>query len=204
MNEILQHIPLSDVLLLLLAYLLGSIPFSLVVAYAAGAGDIRKQGSGNPGATNVARIAGKKAGVLAFLLDAGKGVLAVVLANRYGSAPPVALLAGGAAVIGHIFPVWLRFRGGKGVATTFAVLATLEYRVALVAMAIWLIIFMVGRISSLAAIFTMIATPGVALSFADKKGYALVYLTLFLAGLIILRHRENIRRLLAGEEKRLQ
>lgn len=203
MIEWVNNVFLSDVLLLVAAYLLGSIPCSLLVAYAVGAGDIRKVGSGNPGATNVTRIAGRKAGFLAFMLDAGKGLLAVYLAQELGMTRFIEFLAAAAAVLGHIFPIWLKFKGGKGVATTFAVLLILDWQTALLAMGVWLAVYLLLRISSLAAILAMAATPLLTLLVIEQKGYALLYLSLFLASIVIFRHKSNICRLLRGEEKKV-
>lgn len=204
MIEFINNVFLSDILVLIAAYLLGSIPFSMLVAFAVGAGDIRKVGSGNPGATNVTRIAGKKAGFLAFLLDAGKGLTAVYLAQQLGTFKAIELLAAGAAVLGHIYPVWLKFKGGKGVATTFAVLLILDWKVGLLAMGVWLAVYKLARVSSLAAIFAMVTLPLISLLVTDRKGYAFIYLTVFLAGLVIFRHKDNIRRLLRGEEGKIR
>lgn len=191
-----------SVSLLVLSYLLGAVPFGLIVARVCGKGDIRTQGSGNIGATNVVRVAGKKLGVLTLVLDAGKGALAVWVATYWGG-ETVAVYAGVAAVIGHVFPVFLRFKGGKGVATTLAVLLALNPWVGLATGAVWLLVFFSTRLSSLSAILAMMAAPSFAFLLSEQGATPLVYATLFLAALVILRHRANIRRLINGEEGRL-
>jgi glycerol-3-phosphate acyltransferase PlsY len=190
-----------DLSLVIFSYMLGSIPFGLVVARLSGKGDLRTQGSGNIGATNVVRVVGKKQGALTLLLDAGKGALAVVAA-RWVSGDSIALFAGVSAVIGHVFPVLLSFKGGKGVATTMAVLIALSPIVGLATGAIWLLVFFTTRLSSLSAILSMMAAPSIAFLFSEQGATPLVFATLFLGALVILRHRSNIRRLINGEEKR--
>lgn len=188
------------VLLPILAYLLGSIPFGLLIARTMGRGDIRKQGSGNIGATNVTRIAGKKLGLLTLALDGGKGALAVWLAKFYGS-EAVSAWAGFLVVVGHCFPVWLRFSGGKGVATALAVFLIYLWPLGLFACMLWLGVFMWRRISSLAALIAIGSSPLYALLIAgglDTPGFLL---SLGLALLIAARHRANIVRLIKGEEK---
>src|SRR5215468_8056150 len=131
----------------LLGYLLGSIPFGLLLTRAAGLGDIRKIGSGNIGATNVLRTGHKGLAAATVLLDGGKGTLAVLIASHWGG--EAAILAGCGALVGHLFPVWLAFKGGKGVATSLGVLLALDWRVGLIACATWLIVAFVFRYSSL-------------------------------------------------------
>src|SRR4051794_2669677 len=133
-----------------LAYLAGSIPFGLVLTRLAGHGDIRRIGSGNIGATNVLRTGDKKLALLTLLLDGAKGAAATLIAARFG--PAMAIVAAGASVIGHMFPVWLGFRGGKGVATALGVLFALSWPVGLAAAAVWLVTAVVTRYSSLAAL----------------------------------------------------
>lgn len=191
----------GDYLLVVLAYLLGSIPFGLVVSQIAGKGDIRKIGSGNIGATNVLRTGSKKLAFLTLLLDALKGVIAVILAKIFSEFHLVVLLCAIFSVLGHIFPVWLKFKGGKGVATTIAVLVSLFPLAGITVAAIWLIVFYFTRVSSLSAILSMTSAPVVAFFFVEQTGFGLVYTTLFLSIIVVIRHSSNIRRLVVGQEK---
>jgi glycerol-3-phosphate acyltransferase PlsY len=184
---------------LLLGYLLGSIPFGLLLTRAAGKGDIRDIGSGNIGATNVLRTGSKGLAATTLLLDALKGAVAVLLAARFGGGEAV-LWAGIGAVLGHNFPVWLRFKGGKGAATSYGVLIAAAWPVGLAAGAVWLIVAAVARISSLAALVSFAAAPLLATVLADPT---IVKLALVIAVLVFIRHHENIRRLLAGTEPRI-
>jgi glycerol-3-phosphate acyltransferase PlsY len=183
------------VLCAVLAYLLGSIPFGPVLTRLFGAGDLRKIGSGNIGATNVLRTGRRGLAAATLVLDGGKGALAVVLADHFG--PDTAIIAAGFSVVGHLFPVWLRFRGGKGVATTLGVLLALTPLAGIGACAVWLLVAALGRYSSLAALVA-IGTSPVAVWFLYDPARAI--LALVLALLVFLRHRENIERLAAGTE----
>jgi glycerol-3-phosphate acyltransferase PlsY len=180
-------------------YLFGSIPFGLLLTRLAGLGDIREIGSGNIGATNVLRTGSKGLAAATLLLDAAKGAFAVGL-FRYLGPPDAAIWAGLGAVIGHLFPVWLGFKGGKGLATGLGVLLTASWPVGLVSCGVWLVVAGLGRFSSLAALAAMVAAPVAALFLADGK---VAWLALAIAVLVIARHRENIRRLLAGTEPRI-
>jgi acyl phosphate:glycerol-3-phosphate acyltransferase len=182
----------------LLAYLIGSIPFGLVLTRLAGLGDVRQIGSGSIGATNVLRTGNKPLAALTLLLDGGKGAAAVLIARSVG--PDMAVVAGGAAVIGHLFPIWLRFRGGKGVATGLGVWLALAWPVGLAACATWLAVAALARYSSLASLVAIAAAPFYALYLADVQR---AQLGLLLAILIFLRHHENIRRLLTGREPKI-
>jgi acyl phosphate:glycerol-3-phosphate acyltransferase len=182
------------------AYLLGSIPFGLILTKVAGLGDIRKIGSGNIGATNVLRTGNKALAVATLLLDGGKGAVAVLVA-RYLYGPEAALIAGGAALLGHMFPVWLRFRGGKGVATGLGTLLAAAWPVGLIACGVWLLAAIAFRYSSLAALLAMAASPVAAWFLADHQ---VAGLALFLAVLVWLRHHENIGRLLTGQESKIR
>lgn len=193
----------TDFILLILAYFVGSIPFGLIITKASGKGDIRHKGSGNIGATNAVRVGGMKIGAVVLILDILKGIVAVVLARTYASADIVATLSAGLAVTGHIFPIWLKFKGGKGVATTFAVLTTLYYPVGLLSVLMWLAIFFYTRISSLSALLTMISMPTIAWFFADEQGYGLICLTFYLSALVVIRHKDNIRRMVSGQEEKI-
>lgn len=183
---------------LLLAYLLGSIPFGLIVTRLAGAGDLRSIGSGNIGATNVLRTGRKGLAALTLLLDAGKGVAAVLIAQRVN--PSYGDMAGLAAFLGHCYPIWLRFQGGKGVAACLGVLAALSWQVTLILVAVWAVTLALARTSSLASLAAAIAAPvaTVVLGRID-----LLPLVLALALLVVWKHRPNIGRLLAGTEPRV-
>jgi glycerol-3-phosphate acyltransferase PlsY len=182
-----------------LGYLLGSIPFGLFFAIAAGGGDVRKIGSGGIGATNVLRTGKKWAAAATLIFDAAKGATAILIA-RYFWGEFAGLVAALGAIFGHLFPVWLGFKGGKGVATAFGVLLTLYWPAALIAAATWLIVAIFTRISSLAALVTAVAAP-IYMYLFHQTGYAIV--TAVIAVLVIVMHRANIRRLLRGEEPRI-
>ena len=180
------------------AYFIGSIPFGLLLTRAAGLGDIRKIGSGNIGATNVLRTGSKGLAALTLLLDGAKGMAAVLLALRWGQEAGV--VAAGMAVIGHVFPIWLKFQGGKGVATAIGVLLGLSWQIGLLVCATWVLVAAIFRYSSLAALVAVAAAPLYAWYLADPP---LVELAIFVAALVWLRHHQNIRRLLKGEESRI-
>ncbi len=184
---------------LLLGYLLGSIPFGLLLTRAAGLGDIRAIGSGNIGATNVLRTGRKGLAAATLLLDFLKGAAAALIAARLAG-EAAALWAGLGAVLGHLFPVWLGFKGGKGVATSYGVLFGVAWPVGLAAGAVWLIVAAVTRLSSLAALAAFALAPVFAVFLADG---GVVKLMLAIAVLVFVRHHANIRRLLAGTEPRI-
>jgi glycerol-3-phosphate acyltransferase PlsY len=183
----------------LLGYLLGSIPFGLLLTRAAGLGDIRRVGSGNIGATNVLRTGNKALAAATLLLDGLKGAVAVLLAAWLGGHEAV-LWAGVGAVLGHAFPVWLGFKGGKAAATSYGVLIAAAWPVGLCAGALWLATAAVTRISSLAALVSFVLAPVLAAALADLT---IVKLALAIAVLVFARHHTNIRRLLAGTEPRI-
>jgi len=183
---------------LVFGYLLGSIPFGLLVTRAAGLGDVRNIGSGNIGATNVLRTGSKKLAALTLLLDALKGTVAVLLVRLY--APEAALLAGFGAFLGHLFPVWLGFRGGKGVATYLGVLIGLAWQGALVFAVVWLLVAFLARYSSLAALVAAVAVP-IALYFLGHHDTAILFA--IMSVIIFIKHHANISRLLAGTESRI-
>ena len=189
---------MSLLLALLLGYLLGSVPYGLLLTRAAGLGDIRAIGSGSIGATNVLRTGNKALAAATLALDAGKGAAAMLIA-RFLWGEEAALAAGFAAMAGHSFPIWLRFKGGKGVATAAGVLLVSAWWLGLAALTAWLAVFAATRISSAAALATCAVAPPLAFIFGDPS---LGLFCLGLAALIILRHRPNIARLLAGTEPR--
>ena len=179
-------------------YLLGAIPFGLVLTRLAGLGDIRKIGSGNIGATNVLRTGHKGLAALTLLLDAAKGAAAVLIGNLWG--PDITVIAGAGAFLGHLFPVWLKFKGGKGVATFLGILVGISWPVGLLACATWLATAAAFRISSLAALVAAILAPAFAWYLATQQ---IAEFAGFMTVLILLRHHENIRRLLRGKEPRI-
>jgi len=179
-----------------IAYLLGSIPFGLLLTRFFGGVDIRSIGSGNIGATNVMRTGKKWLGILTLLLDLGKGLVAVLFA-KYVYDENAAIIAGLFAVLGHIFPIWLQYKGGKGVATTFGVFLAINWGFALVILAVWLGVFLITRFSSLAAIVSICYSPVIAYV---MDGYLAALLCLILSALIIFTHRHNLARLLSGTE----
>ena len=183
---------------LVVGYLLGSIPFGLIVTRLGGKGDIRAIGSGNIGATNVLRTGSKKLAALTLLLDVAKGAAAVlIVAARFPQAVPYAATG---AMIGHLYPAWLRFRGGKGVATLLGVLIPLLPFAALVYALLWVGLLLVARISSLAGIVAAASAP---LTAAIVGRMDLLPMLLGFALLVIWKHRENIARLRAGTEPRV-
>lgn len=182
-----------------LGYLLGSIPFGIVIARALGLGDLRKIGSGNIGATNVLRTGNKPAALATLLLDSGKGAAAVLLARHFAG-DTAAMLAGGAAFLGHCFPVWLGFKGGKGVATFLGTLIALSWPLGLAACGVWALTALISRISSLSALMAAALSP--ILAWAMGRG-ELALVCIFMAGLIFIRHHANITRLLDGTEPRI-
>jgi glycerol-3-phosphate acyltransferase PlsY len=183
----------------LLGYLSGSVPFGLILTRLAGLGDVRHIGSGSIGATNVLRTGNKAIAAATLLLDAAKGAVPVLVAVWYVG-PGAALWAGTAAVIGHCFPIWLGFKGGKGVATSYGVLIATAWPVGLAAGAVWLGMAAFARISSLSALVSFAVAPVLAAILADSIVVKLAFVILVL---VFARHHENIRRLLAGTEPRI-
>jgi len=180
-------------------YLLGSIPFGLVLVRLAGLGDIRAIGSGNIGATNVLRTGHKGLALATLLLDGGKGAIAVLIA-RFVIGDDAVPLAGFAAVLGHNFPVWLGFKGGKGVATTLGTLMAASWPVGVACCVTWMLVAALFRISSLSALVALAASPIFAF-YASGTDMALMAAGMALLGFI--RHHQNIRRLLKGEEPKI-
>jgi glycerol-3-phosphate acyltransferase PlsY len=183
---------------ILLGYLLGSIPFGVLLTRASGGGDLRQIGSGNIGATNVLRTGRKGLAAVTLLLDLAKGAVAVLLADRLF--PGTAMLGGLAAFLGHCYPVWLKFRGGKGVATLMGIVVALHWPSGLVYAAVWLGLLAGLRISSLAGVTAAISAPVSAAFFGRID---LVLMLLALALIVLWKHRDNIDRLLSGTEPRI-
>jgi acyl phosphate:glycerol-3-phosphate acyltransferase len=190
---------MAPIVFLVPGYLLGSIPFGLLLTRAAGLGDIRRVGSGNIGATNVLRTGNKGLAAATLLLDAVKGAAAVLIAVWWGGQEAI-LWAGTGAVLGHAFPVWLGFKGGKAVATSYGVLIAAAWPVGLCAGAVWLVVAALARMSSLAALASFALAPIIAAILADTT---IVKLALLIAVLVFARHHTNIRRLIAGTEPRI-
>lgn len=186
-----------DILALALAYLIGSIPFGLLLTRAAGLGDIRTIGSGNIGATNVLRTGNKKLAAATLVLDMAKGVVAVMIAGALAEGSFFSGFAPLAAIAGHVFPVWLNFKGGKGVATAFGACLAFNVLVGFVGVLVWLLVFLYKRISSLSALVAISVIPVVAL--LTDGLLAACYLAP-VAALVIYRHRDNIARLKAHTE----
>jgi glycerol-3-phosphate acyltransferase PlsY len=193
--------PISVLTLVALgAYLLGSVPFGIVITRALGLGDLRKIGSGNIGATNVLRTGNRPAALATLLLDAGKGGIAVAISHNFGpnDATQIAALA---VFLGHLFPVWLKFRGGKGVATFVGTLLVLAWPVGLATCTTWMITFAIFQTSSPAALISALSTA----AWMIFLGYEhMMMLALLLAALILWRHSDNIKRLLAGTEPKFK
>ena len=183
---------------LLLGYLLGSVPFGIILTRLAGVGDLRQIGSGNIGATNVLRTGRKGLAALTLLLDAAKGAAAVLLADRLF--PGMGALAAAGAFLGHCYPVWLRFRGGKGVATLMGIVLALHWPLGLVFAAVWLGMLALLRVSSLAGMAAAVSAP---VGAAVAARFDLVLLLLALGLIVVWKHGPNIERLLAGTEPRI-
>lgn len=179
-------------------YLLGSIPFGLVLTRLAGLGDVRQIGSGSIGATNVLRTGSKALAAATLLLDAGKGAVAVLIAGRYGQ--DMAVMAAGGAMLGHCFPVWLRFRGGKGVATFLGIMLVICWPAGLACCATWLLVAAAFRYSSLASLAAAVLSPLYGWYFGD---WQIMLLAGAMAVLVVFRHHANIRRLVSGSEPKI-
>ncbi len=189
---------MMDYIAFALAYLIGSIPFGLILTRLGGYGDIRDIGSGNIGATNVLRTGNKKLALLTLFLDGIKSVIAIIIFYRPDFS--FLMLIGFAAMIGHCFPVWLKFKGGKGVATTFGVLLAAVPFAGMLAALTWILSAMAGRMSSLAALSAMIMAP--AYTYAIYGLYPAL-INVAISALVIVRHKENIKRIRAGTEPRI-
>ena len=181
-------------------YLIGTIPFGVLITRFSGVGDVRNIGSGNIGATNVLRTGRKDLALLTLLGDGGKGLVAVLVARALWG-PEAGVLAGGAAFVGHLFPVWLGFKGGKGVATFFGVMLAAAWPVGVLAAVTWIAVAFLSKYSSAGALTATALSPIYALLLHQPR--SIVALALLLALLIYVRHHENIARLLAGTEPRI-
>ncbi len=181
-------------------YLLGSIPWGLVLTRMAGMGDIRQIGSGNIGATNVLRTGNKFLAFLTLVLDASKGAVAALIFMQMSEL--AGIVAAFAAVVGHNFPVWLGFKGGKGVATTLGALVAVSWPVGVLTCCVWLIVAGAFRYSSLASILSIVASPVIAWWFGGGN-YPVAIMAAGLALLSVIRHKDNIRRLIKGEESKI-
>lgn len=181
-----------------LGYLLGSVPFGLILTRLAGKGDIRQIGSGNIGATNVLRTGSKLLAGLTLLADGGKGAVAVGLAGLLG--PDMAVLAGGGALLGHCFPVWLKFKGGKGVATFLGILLAIAWPVGIVCCLAWLAVAAITRYSSAASLAAALLAPLAAYWLAD---FQRMELALVMSVIVFARHYQNIARLIRREESKI-
>ncbi|UTW54254.1 glycerol-3-phosphate 1-O-acyltransferase PlsY [Kordiimonas sp. SCSIO 12610] len=189
----------ETIAIVILAYLLGSIPFGLVLTKMAGLGDVRDIGSGNIGATNVLRTGRKDLALATLLLDAGKGAIAVLVCTNFASME-LAPLAGSAAFIGHCFPIYLKFKGGKGVATFFGTLLAINPIVAVLSMLSWLLSALLFRISSLSALIASIAAP--VFAYVLIPNITWLY-TVFMTAVIFIRHKDNIGRIMGGTEPKI-
>ena len=183
-----------------LAYLIGSIPFGLIFGWLAGAGDIRKTGSGNIGATNVLRTGHRWAAAATLIADGGKALAAVLIAHAWFGLAPFPVIAGFGAFIGHVHPVWLAFRGGKGVASFIGIMLGMDWRIGVFVCASWLVTARAFHFSSLAALVTAVMTP---VYFAVAGELLFAALALALGMLIFVTHRANLVRLWRGEEPRI-
>ncbi|AIL65109.1 G3P acyltransferase [Rickettsiales bacterium Ac37b] len=186
---------------LIMSYLIGSIPFGLVIAKLVGIKDIRSHGSGNIGATNVLRVAGKTLGLITLSLDMLKGIIVVILVKRLIADDVILKLSMIAVIVGHIFPVWLKGKGGKGVATALASFLAYNYILGIIGIIAWLITFCATRISSLSAIIAFALLPVVTLMFLPNDGSFITIL--FVSSIVIIKHRSNITRLLNGTEGKI-
>jgi len=194
--------PLLTAGYLLASYLIGGIPFGLFIGRAVGGIDVRTVGSGNIGATNVLRAAGKSAAILTLIADCVKGLLPVLIAARLFPGDVIVALSGAAAILGHNFPVFLGFKGGKGVATSFGVVLAVMPWTGLVCLLAWIAAAALWRYSSLSALVAFALYPVITFAMRlDSQAFSL--LSLFVFGMIYVRHRENIKRLLAGTEPKI-
>jgi len=202
MTILINEVPLIYFVICLLGgYLLGSLPFGLILTRLAGQGDLRKIGSGNIGATNVLRTGNKPLALTTLLLDGGKGALAVLLAHVFFNDITLLYFAGGGAFLGHLYPIFLKFRGGKGVATFLGTLLAIYWPLGLACCLTWFFTTLIFRISSLSALVAAALSP--ALGFFMVKDSGLAIFAGMLCIMIFIRHMDNIKRLLSGTEPRI-
>ncbi|MFN2308693.1 MAG: glycerol-3-phosphate 1-O-acyltransferase PlsY [Gammaproteobacteria bacterium] len=192
---------LTALISVVVAYLLGSLASAVIVGRLLGLADPRTQGSGNPGATNMLRLGGRKAGAITLVGDMFKGLLAVLIARAVGAGAEVQALAAAAAFLGHLFPIFFGFRGGKGVATALGALLGLQWDVGLLVIGTWLAMAAVFRISSLAALVAAAAAPFYMWWLGPNPAFILA--SVFMTALLYWRHHTNIRKLLAGTEDKI-
>ena len=197
-----MDITLLGYILIAASYLIGSLSSAIILCKLAGLPDPRTEGSGNPGATNVMRIGGKKLAALTLVGDLLKGLIPVVIAWLLQQSPLTVSLVAIAAFLGHLFPIFFGFKGGKGVATALGAILGLNYLVALCALAVWIIIFVITKISSLSALIAAVSAP-IFLYFFNASS-EIVWAVIFMDILLIYRHKGNIQRLLKGEEGKLK
>jgi glycerol-3-phosphate acyltransferase PlsY len=188
---------------IILSYLLGALPFGLMFSKLFSDVDVRSIGSGNIGATNVLRAAGKKAAVLTLLADALKGLIPVLVVNAIFQNDAITASAGAATVLGHVFPVYLNFKGGKGVATSYGVVLAVAPWTGLVCLVVWGLVAFIWRYSSLSALISIACYPALTFFLGSNPSKPYGLLSLFIFGMIYYRHRENIKRLLSGTEPRI-
>ena len=192
---------LTDITLVVVAYLFGSISTAVVVSKLMGLTDPRTVGSKNPGATNVLRYGGKKAAIFTLLGDCVKGVIPVLIAKSFVSSDLILALVGGAAFLGHLYPIFFGFKGGKGVATALGVLVAIAWPVGVAALATWIVMAVVFKISSLSALVASAASPAFMWYFVDSQ--ELLWMNIVISILLIWRHRSNIRNLVSGAEDKI-
>jgi glycerol-3-phosphate acyltransferase PlsY len=197
MNTVLQ------ILSIIFSYLLGSVPFGLLFSKLFSDVDVRTIGSGNIGATNVLRAAGEKAAVLTLLADALKGLISVLIVKYLFQDDVMTVLSGIAAILGHNFPVYLKFRGGKGVATSYGVVVAVAPWTGLLCLIIWALVAYIWRFSSLSALVSFACYLGLTFFITSLQSKPYDFLALFIFGMIYYRHRENIKRLLSGTEPKI-
>ncbi len=197
-----MDITLLGYLLIAASYLIGSLSSAIILCKLAGLPDPRTEGSGNPGATNVMRIGGKKLAALTLVGDLLKGLIPVVIAWLLQQSPLTVSLVAIAAFLGHLFPIFFGFKGGKGVATALGAILGLNYLVALCALGVWMIIFIITKISSLSALIAAVSAP--IFLYLFNASNEIVWAVIFMDILLIYRHKSNIQRLLKGEEGKLK